>query len=608
MSKGARCARRHLRTGELPGTRFMAGASAFAIGIAIHGIAIHAAVTAVLTPIFTAPAAAQEDETVYRQEALAHARAISEAWRRLEDHILRRSAVPTRWSGSIPPGATGWLDAWTERGVRARYCENTLLVYMEPEVLKGVGRDQRSVQVAPHIYAGGDGATQLAALHWLAGSVAEGTAGRPDVALPACLSDSSFGGPLPSGRVALAGTVRDPHLDLRERVSHERTVEDCPAGTHGGGRTMTREMRQTYDGRGDAEGDPVTGTWQVSIDDCRADYSEWEHYTLECSWLAGPPHDREMTGQEIWRREKTVTAAGVSWGTPEFVSTSCWEGQAPALPQAEVTETARTETAKGACPAGYSGTVVLTRTVTTRSTTWPWDAQPTLQEIPGNWISDESGCSRVVPPVTEPPDDEPDGENPDDEEDPESPDRKPDPDVRDDEPDPETPDEKPEPRTPRVTPGGPAGTDTGGPGTGTCGPSPGEGSDGPGDGTCSGPGVGPGAGNGGGGCFLTEAVVGKRGMEADDGPTLTALRAFRDGYMQETAERRALVERYYVIAPRIVAAIPGGHEDWAWIGERVDVAVAAIDAGDRDMAFGIYVDMVRHLEWLWLGPVPGEAA
>ena len=569
MSKGAQGARRRLRTGGLPGSHILAGASALAIGIsipgiAIPGIAIHAAATAALAPMFAAPAAAQDSEGVYRQEALAHATAIAEAWRRMEDHILRRSAAAVSWTGSVPPAATGWLDAWTERGVRARYCEDTLLVYMEPEALKGVGRDHRSVQVAPHLYAEGG----LPALHWLEGGSAIGTAGRADVALPACLSDSSFGGPLPSGRAALAGTVRDPHLDLRETISHERTVEDCPAGTHGGGRTMTREVRQTHDGRGDPVGDPVMGPWRVSIDDCRADYSEWEHYTLECSWLAGPPHNREMTGQEIWRREKTVTAAGVSWSTPEFVSTSCWEGQVPALPQAQVTETARTETASGACPAGYSGTVSMTRTVTERATLWPWDAQPTLQDIPGNWIADETGCIRAVhPPI----------------------------------------------HTDKFTPGGPTGTGTGGPGDGACGPAgtPGEsgGSDGPGDGTCSGPGVGPGAGGGdGGGCFLTEAVVGHRGLESDDGPTLTALRAFRDGYMQETAERRALVERYYEIAPRIVEAIPGGHEDWAWIGERVDVAVAAIDAGDRDMAFGIYVDMVRHLEWLWLGPVQGEAA
>ena len=557
MSKEARCARKHLRS------RIMAGASALAIGIAIHGIAIQAAATGALMPMFAAPAAAQESEEVYRQEALAHARAISEAWRRLEDHILRRSAAPTRWTGSVPPASTGWLDAWTERGVRARYCGNTLLVYMEPEVLKGVGRDQRSVQVAPHLYAAAGG---LAALHWLAGSVAEGTAGRPDVALPACLPDSSFGGPLPSGRVALAGTVRDPHLDLRERISHERTVEDCPAGTHGEGRTMTREVRQAHDGRGDPVGDPVSGAWQVSIDDCRADYSEWEHYTLACSWLAGPPHNREMTGEEIWRREKTVTADGVSWGTPEFVSTSCWEGQVPALPQAAVTETLRTETSSRGCPAGFTGTVALTRTVTERATLWPWDAQPTVQDIPGNWIADESGCAAVAPPDV----DRPGGTGP-----------------------------------------GGVGPGTAGPGDGACGPAPGDGggsdgggSDGPGDGTCSGPGVGPGAGSGGGdgGCFLTEAVVGAQGIESDDGPTLTALRAFRDGYMQQTPERRALVARYYEIAPRIVAAIPRGHGDWAWIGAQVDEAVAAIASGADDRAFAIYVAMVRRLETRWLEP------
>ena len=566
MSREARGARKRLRTGQLPGAHVMAGVSALAIGIAIQ-----AAATAALTPMLAAPAAAQDQERVYRQEALAHARAISEAWRRLEDHILRRSTAAVSWTGSVPPAATGWLDAWTERGVRARYCENTLLVYMEPEVLKGVGRDQRSVQVAPHLYAEGDGTPQLAALHWLAGGSAEGTAGRPDVALPACLSSSSFGGRLPSGRAALAGAVRDPHLDLSERISHERTVEDCPAGTHpsgwshGGGRTMTREVRQSHDGRGDAVGDPVVGTWEVLIDDCRADYSEWEHHTLECSWVAGPPHNREMTGQEIWRREKTVTAAGVSWGDPEFVSTSCWEGKTPALPQARITETFRTESATGACPAGHAGTVTLTRRVTVRATLWPWDSQPTLQDIPGNWIADETGCLPVVsPPI----------------------------------------------HIDKFTPGGPTGT--GAPGSGSCGPAPGtagSGSTGPGSGTCSGPGVGPGAGSGsGGGCFLTEAVAGQRGMEADDGPTLTALRAFRDGYMQETPERRALVARYYEIAPRIVAAIPRGHGDWAWIGVQVDAAVAAIAAGEARRGFDVYVAMVRRLKARWLAPAPGAAA
>ena len=553
--------------------RVLAGASTLAVAIAMGASAL-AGVAA-----FATHAAAQgyEAERAYRQEALAHARAVAEAWRRLEDHILRRSTAAVSWTGSVPPPATGWLDAWTERGVRARYCGDTLLVYMEPASLKGVGRDHRSVQVAPHLYAGQGNALAggLAALHWLEGGTAAGTAGRPGVALPACLSDSSFGGPLPSGRVALAGTVRDPHLESRERISHERSVEDCPAGSHGGGRTMTREVRQAHDGRGDPVGDPVTGSWQVLIDDCRADYSEWEHYTLECSWFAGPPHNREMTGREIWRREKTVTAGGIAWGTPEFVSTSCWEGHAPALPQAEVSETFRTETAQRSCPAGFTGAVSLTRTVTERSTRWPWDAAPVVQDIPGNWIEDDTGCVAVAPPTVNPPAGTGPGTG---------------------------------------TPGGPG---TGGPGDGSCGTpgGPGDGGDGgdggPGDGTCGAPGDGPGSGgpgNGGGGCFLTEAVVGHRGLEADDGPTLTTLRAFRDGYMQQTPERRALVERYYEIAPRIVAAIPAGHADWAWIGERVDVAAAAIDAGDGDMAFGIYVDMVRHLERHWLRPAAGASS
>ena len=431
-----------------------------------------------------------------------------------------------------------------------------------------MGRDHRSVQVAPHLYAeqGSSLAGGLPALHWLEGDSVSGTAGRADAALPACLSDASFGGPLPSGRAALAGTVRDPHLDLRERVSHERAVEDCPAGSHGGGRTMTREVRQAHDGRGDPVGDPVTGSWQVSIDDCRADYSEWEHYTLECTWFAGPPHNREMTGQEIWRREKTVTADGITWGTPEFVSTSCWEGHAPALPQAAVSETLRTETAQQSCPTGYTGTVVLTRTVTERSTRWPWDVAPVVQDIPGNWIADDTGCVAVAPPTVSPPGGGPGGPGP----------------------------------------GGPgSGPGTGGPGDGSCGTpgNPGDGGDGgnggPGDGTCGAPGGGP--GNGGGGCFLTEAVVGHRGIEADDGPTLTALRTFRDGYMRETAKRRALVARYYEIAPRIVAAIPKNHPDWEWIGGRIDAALAAIRSHDDDAAFAIYAGMVRRLTARWLG-------
>ena len=353
------------------------------------------------------PASAQQsaNERTYRQEALAHARAVTTAWRRLESYILEGSAgTPdpagtsvSGWSGEIPPAASGWLAGWTLRGVRARYCEDTLLVYLAPERLKGVGRDHRAVQAAPHAYAGG-ALGQAPVLHWLEAGRATGAAGRPSVTLPACLSDSAFGGPLPSGRAALAGTVRDPYTHTNERVSRERQLEDCAAGEHGQGRTRVREITQTHDERGNPVGDPVHGPWQLLIDECRADYTAWEHYTLACHWDAGPPHNRRMEGREIWRRMKSVTAEGETLGPPEFVSTSCWTGKVPVPPTAVVTETAQTEAMTDGCPSGYTGSQDYRRTATHRATQFPWDAEPVVQISYGPWILETDSCQAVIPP------------------------------------------------------------------------------------------------------------------------------------------------------------------------------------------------------------------
>jgi hypothetical protein len=55
-------------------------------------------------------------------------------------------------------------------------------------------------------------------------------------------------------------------------------------------------------------------------------------------------------------------------------------------------------------------------------------------------------------------------------------------------------------------------------------------------------------------CFLTTACVTARGLP-DDCEELTTLRRFRDGYLMETRDRRAMVESYYQIAPAIVEAL-----------------------------------------------------
>ena len=102
--------------------------------------------------------------------------------------------------------------------------------------------------------------------------------------------------------------------------------------------------------------------------------------------------------------------------------------------------------------------------------------------------------------------------------------------------------------------------------------------------------------NDAGECFLTTAIVHRRG-EADDGPTLTKLRKFRDTFMQDMPNE---VEKYYDIAPKIIAAIPENHSDWDFIQNQIDSAIRAIDKKKNNSAYQIYKSMVTKLKNDWL--------
>ena len=56
------------------------------------------------------------------------------------------------------------------------------------------------------------------------------------------------------------------------------------------------------------------------------------------------------------------------------------------------------------------------------------------------------------------------------------------------------------------------------------------------------------------GCYLTSACTEARGLP-DDCEELTALRAFRDGYVCSQPEGESDIQHYYAVAPRIVQAI-----------------------------------------------------
>ena len=104
---------------------------------ALRAWLLSGASAAVLLAASPAYAQVAADERVYRQEALAHAGAVEAAWRRLETYILDQSAGPAAWTGARPPAAAGWRAEWTVRGLEARYCGDTLLVYLAPEAAEG---------------------------------------------------------------------------------------------------------------------------------------------------------------------------------------------------------------------------------------------------------------------------------------------------------------------------------------------------------------------------------------------------------------------------------------------------------------------------------------
>ena len=347
-------------------------------------------------------------------EALDHAQTIEAAWQRLEDHIRLRSAAAVSWPGATPPASTGWQADWTSRGLGALYCGQVLVVFANRADLKGVGDDQRAIRLAPHIEAARTH-DEVPPLHWLEAGEAQGILGRTSVTLPACMA-----GAAPSGRVALAGEVVDPFTVSNQVLTPERQDRACPAGTHGDGQVWVRDIAQEVNGRGDSVGSPVPGPWRLLVDHCVADYTEWVHYRTACTFTPGPPHSGTLTGESVWRRQRSVTSSGETWLTaPQFVSTSCWTDPNPTPPSPTDWQTTTTETRTVACGTGYTGTRTQRRTHTWLNRKWPWDASPTTRLTATTaWTTTATSCRQIPPPDDppdhDPPDDDPDQDDPPD--------------------------------------------------------------------------------------------------------------------------------------------------------------------------------------------------
>lgn len=99
-------------------------------------------------------------------------------------------------------------------------------------------------------------------------------------------------------------------------------------------------------------------------------------------------------------------------------------------------------------------------------------------------------------------------------------------------------------------------------------------------------------------CFITTAVCKDAGLP-DDCEDLQILRAFRDSYMSEFADRKKLVEQYYNEAPRIVSVISSFDsvsQSYYWKSFRayIKLAIYYIKSNKPGMAFETYKNLFNY--------------
>ena len=99
-------------------------------------------------------------------------------------------------------------------------------------------------------------------------------------------------------------------------------------------------------------------------------------------------------------------------------------------------------------------------------------------------------------------------------------------------------------------------------------------------------------------CFLTTAVCAAEG-KPDDCAELTAFRAFRDGWLSETEQGRALIAEYYELAPAIVTVMRLGDDGSARCAQlRRDYlkpCYEALQGGEKTRCRDLYIRMVNDL-------------
>ena len=322
--------------------------------------------------------------------------ALTDAFTRLSIAVADDPDDAAMWSPVIRPGSF-WNESWTALGLEARYCDGNLLVYTGARA-KGVGSDLDQVRSAGMQVSGAAGRVgKTLSSHILVRGNGE------EISLPPCLN-ASYGQPVPSDRIAMF-TVFDLSTVMDTEISYNSKKDACPAGQHGSGINMSQKVTVTTDTKGVS--DTHSGVWKQGLSFCDPDYSYWDKFELACSWVEGPPHNATMYGINTYRIPVHVTAAGKTYGTPDFISSTCFDvlqGKPAPIPTPTTTKSNSIETQSDTVPCGdgYTGTRTSERSrlVQIATVSYPWDADDFSSTRSGPWSEwevVEDDCAVITP-------------------------------------------------------------------------------------------------------------------------------------------------------------------------------------------------------------------
>lgn len=301
---------------------------------------------------------------------------------------------------NFPPG-------YNPDGVKARYCDNTLLVYLDDPAPKGIGPGKlRLIQTAKpdrHRKLNGSPDIQHYPLQWLMGDRVESTYQyvNPIIVVPDCMQNL----PLPVGTPALITRVVDINTVTHVKPKREIRYDACPDGTHGViasdgtvNNYMVRMMRtgtQHYNSIVGWIAEPQWGDWEETTDYCQDD-SVYEFSFKSPCGLIDLGNGRTRQGYTWFKQERIRNQDGETMTAPVMKGSQCEDVQnglvVATLPDPIVDEVNTTETGTQSCPSGYTGSISISRTKTVRTTSFVWRQDPITTTTYTNWAQISNSC------------------------------------------------------------------------------------------------------------------------------------------------------------------------------------------------------------------------